>query len=100
MEGPLHEQSSAEKHAAALSVANGLIVANSLVGAIRAAGPHSGAATGLCGALQMACSAGLGSLGIWLGGDADFPLAVAICWVMTAVGLMCGFAVIRRCADD
>ena len=32
-------------------VANGLIVANALVGAIRAAGPHSGAATGLCGAL-------------------------------------------------
>ena len=81
-------------------VANGLIVANSLVGAIRAAGPHSGAATGLCGALQMACSAGLGSLVIWLGGDADFPLAVGICWVMTAVGLLCGFAVIRRRADD
>ncbi len=81
-------------------VANGLIVANSLVGAIRAAGPHSGAATGLCGALQMACSAGLGSLVIWLGGDTDFPLAVGICWVMTAVGLLCGFAVIRRRADD
>jgi len=81
-------------------VANGLIVANSLVGAIRAAGPHSGAATGLCGALQMACSAGLGSLVIWLGGDTDFPLAVGICWVMTAVGLACGLVAMQRRADD
>jgi hypothetical protein len=48
----------------------------------------------------MACSAGLGSLVIWLGGDTDFPLAVGICWVMTAVGLLCGFAVIQRRADD
>ena len=81
-------------------VANGLIVANSLVGAIRAAGPHSGAATGLCGALQMACSAGLGSLVIWLGGDADFRLAAGICWVMTAVGLACGLVAMQRRADD
>ena len=77
-------------------VANGLIVANSLVGAIRAAGPHSGAATGLCGALQMACSAGLGSLVIWLGGDTDFHLAIGICWVMTAVGLACSLAALQR----
>ena len=77
-------------------VANGLIVANSLVGAIRAAGPHSGAATGLCGALQMACSAGLGSLVIWLGGDTDFHLGIGICWVMTAVGLACSLAALQR----
>ena len=77
-------------------VANGLIVANSLVGAIRAAGPHSGAATGLCGALQMACSAGLGSLVIWVGGDTDFQRGIGICWVMTAVGLACSLVVLQR----
>ena len=80
--------------------ANGLIVANSLVGAIRAAGLHSGAATGLCGALQMACSAGLGSLLIWLGGDTYFQLGIGICWVMTAVGLACSLVALQRRETD
>jgi len=66
---------------------NGLIVANGLIGAIRAAGVHSGAATGLCGALQMAGSAVLGSFIVGLGGDADFRLAMTVCWVVVAVGL-------------
>ena len=77
-------------------VANGLIVANALVGAIRAAGPHSGAATGLCGALQMAGSASLGSLVIALGGDADFRLAMGICLIMTVIGLICGLMALER----
>ena len=77
-------------------VANGLIVANALVGAIRAAGPHSGAATGLCGALQMAGSALLGSLVIALAGDADFRLAMGICLIMTVIGLICGLMALER----
>lgn len=67
---------------------NGLVVANGLIGAIRAAGVHSGAATGLCGALQMAGSAVLGSLIIGLGGDMDFQLAMSICWVSILVGVL------------
>lgn len=80
-------------------VANGLVVANALVGAIRAAGPHSGAATGLCGAVQMAASAALGSLIIWLGGDMDFPLALSICWVATATGAVCGWVALKQGGD-
>ena len=66
---------------------NGLIVANGLIGAIRAAGVHSGAATGLCGALQMAGSAALGSFIVGLGGDMDFKLAMTVCWVVVVTGL-------------
>ena len=66
---------------------NGLIVANGLIGAIRAAGVHSGAATGLCGALQMAGSAALGSFIVGLGGDMDFKLAMTVCWIVVVIGL-------------
>ena len=66
---------------------NGLIVANGLIGAIRAAGVHSGAATGLCGALQMAGSAVLGSFIVGLGGDVDFKLAMTMCWLVVVVGV-------------
>jgi len=66
---------------------NGLLVANGLIGAIRAAGVHSGAATGLCGALQMAGSAVLGSLIVGLGGDVDFKLAMTMCWVIVLLGV-------------
>ena len=77
-------------------VANGLVVANALVGAIRAAGPHSGAATGLCGAIQMAASAALGSLIIGFGGDMDFALGICICWVATTIGAGCGWWALQR----
>ena len=66
---------------------NGLVVANGLIGAIRAAGVHSGAATGLCGALQMAGSAVLGSFIVGLGGDMDFKLAMTVCWIVVVVGV-------------
>jgi len=72
-------------------VGNGLVVANTLVGAIRAAGPHSGVATGLCGAIQMLGSAAIGSLIISLGGDQNFPLAISLCWVMMVVSLCCAW---------
>lgn len=80
----------------AYGVANGLVVANALVGAIRAAGPHSGAATGLCGAVQMGASAALGSTIIALGGDTDFVLAISICWLVTASGAWCGRSALKR----
>ena len=55
-------------------VANGLVVANSIICAVRAAGPNSGAATGLCGAKQMIYSAFFGSVVIALAGIRTF------CW--------------------
>jgi DHA1 family bicyclomycin/chloramphenicol resistance-like MFS transporter len=77
-------------------IANGLVIANAIIGAVRAAGPHSGAATGLCGALQMGLSGLLGSLIIGLGGDADFQLAVLICWLMVVVGIISAFLALER----
>jgi hypothetical protein len=77
-------------------VANGLVIANVIVCAVRAAGPYSGAATGLCGALQMAGSALLGSVIIGFGGDADFQLAISICWIVVTVGLVSAFLALDR----
>lgn len=77
-------------------VANGLVIANVIIGAVRAAGPNSGAATGLCGALQMAGSAALGSVIIAVGGDADFPLAISICWLAVTVGLVSAYLALDR----
>ena len=69
---------------------NGFVVANSIVCAVRAAGWHSGAATGLAGALQMIGAAGFGSLAISLGGDTDFVLALFVTCALVVAGL--GFA--------
>ena len=79
-------------------VANGLVIANVIIGAVRAAGPNSGAATGLCGALQMAGSAALGSVIIAVGGDADFLLAISICWLAVTVGLVSAYLALDRTA--
>ena len=75
---------------------NGLVIANTIIGAVRAAGPHSGAATGLCGALQMGGSAVLGSFIIAIGGDSDFKLAISICWLMSVGGAITAFLALNR----
>ena len=75
---------------------NGLVIANTIIAAVRAAGPHSGAATGLCGALQMGFSAVLGSLIIALGGDSNFKLAISICWLMSVFGLASAYLALER----
>ena len=77
-------------------LSNGLVIANTIIGAVRAAGPHSGAATGLCGALQMGVSAVLGSLIIAFGGDSNFKLAISICWLMSAFGVASAFLALER----
>ena len=69
-------------------VANGLVVANSIICAVRAAGPNSGAATGLCGALQMMYSAAFGSLVIGLGGDQNFLVALAVVLLISGVAAL------------
>ena len=75
---------------------NGLVIANSIIGAVRAAGLHSGAATGLCGALQMGVSAVLGSLIIAFGGDSNFKLAISICWLMSVFGVASAYLALER----
>lgn len=59
-------------------VANGLTVANSIVGAVKAAGVHAGSATGLVGATQMLSGAVFSSLAIALNGDIYFANAMAV----------------------
>ena len=77
-------------------VANGLVVANSIICAVRAAGQHSGAATGLCGALQMIYSAAFGSLIIAVGGDQDFLTALSVVLVMSTVAALASWFGYRR----
>lgn len=72
-------------------LANGLTVANSIVGAIRAAGPHSGSATGLVGAMQMLSGAIFGSLAIALGGDVEFVNAVFVMIGMSMVSALAAY---------
>jgi sugar phosphate permease len=59
-------------------VANGLTMANSIVGAVKAAGVHAGSATGLVGATQMLSGAVFSSLAIALNGDIYFANAMAV----------------------
>lgn len=77
-------------------LANGMVIANIIICAVRAAGPHSGAATGLCGALQMAGSAIGGVLIIAAGGDQNFTMALGFIWVMSAVALAASWLVKDR----
>lgn len=74
-------------------LANGMVIANIIICAVRAAGAHSGAATGLCGALQMAGSAIAGVLIIAAGGDQNFTMALVLVWAMSAIALVASWLV-------
>lgn len=76
-------------------IGNGLTVANCIVGAVRAAGPHSGSATGLVGCVQMLSGAAFGSLVIALGGDASFAVALSVLLVMAAVSWICSYLALQ-----
>ena len=77
-------------------VANGLVVANSIICAVRAAGPNSGAATGLCGAKQMIYSAFFGSVVIALGGDQNFLLALGVVLLMSGIAAVASWLAYRQ----
>lgn len=72
-------------------LANGLTVANSIVGAIKAAGPHSGSATGLVGGMQMLSGAVFGSVAIALGGDIEFANAAFVLIAMSVTSAVAAY---------
>ena len=72
-------------------VTNGLTVANSMVGAIKAAGPNSGSATGLVGGMQMLSGAVFGSVAIALGADLEFMNAAIVLIGMSVVSALAAY---------
>jgi len=69
---------------------NGLILANVLVLALSSVKQKCVAsASGLLGAMQMFCGAILGSLIVFLGGDSEFWLALAILLTLSIFSILC-----------
>ena len=67
---------------------NGIVVANSTVGAISASGKHAGTGTGIVGACQMATGGIAGAVIVALGGAQNFSIAAAALIVMSVVSVM------------
>ena len=71
---------------------NGLILANVLVLALSSVEQKCVAsASGLLGAMQMACGAILGSLIVFIGGDKQFWLALTILLILSMFSILCCF---------
>ena len=69
---------------------NGLILANVLVLALSSVEQKCVAsASGLLGAMQMFCGAILGSLIVFVGGDSEFWLALAILFTLSIFSILC-----------
>lgn len=67
---------------------NGIIIANSTIGAIAAVGQNAGTGTGLAGAWQMAAGGIFGSLIIGLGGAENFSIGAAGLILMSAASVL------------
>ena len=70
---------------------NGLVIANAMICSMRAAGRHSGAGTGLLGAMQMLIGGVGGSIIIGLGGAETFAVTAAGLVVMSMMGVATSF---------
>lgn len=66
---------------------NGIIIANSTVGALSCAGKHAGTASGVVGAWQMATGGIAGAIIVALGGAQIFSVAMTIIIVMSLVAV-------------
>lgn len=75
---------------------NGIVISNTVVGAIHATGHNAGTGTGLLGAWQMAISGVMGSAIIGLGGAEDFFLAAGILIIMSVISVTSIFNVYRQ----
>jgi len=75
---------------------NGIIVANSTVGAISAAGNRRGTGTGIVGAMQMATGGIAGAIIVALGGTQTFWIAALVVICMAMISIMCMLYVYRR----
>ncbi|MBX2881650.1 MAG: multidrug effflux MFS transporter [Granulosicoccus sp.] len=68
---------------------NGIVVANSTVGAISASSDHIGTASGIVGALQMATGGIAGAIIVALGGTDEFSIASLAMIVMCLISVVC-----------
>ena len=75
---------------------NGIIIANSTVGAIAAAGDHAGTGTGIVGAWQMATGGIGGAIIVALGGASLFSVASGGLMVMSSVSVLAMLLVYRQ----
>ena len=74
---------------------NGIVIANSTIGAISAAGPNAGTGTGLAGAWQMAAGGLFGSIIVGLGGAQNFLIG-ATGMVLMSIASVFSIAVVFR----
>ncbi len=79
---------------------NGIVVANSTIGAISSAGKYAGTGSGIVGAWQMATGGIAGAIIIALGGAQVFSIAAAILIVMSAIAVTSMVFVYRLRAAD
>ena len=79
---------------------NGIVVANSMAGAIAASGQHAGTGSGVVGAWQMAAGGIAGTLIIALGGDEHFSIAAGITILMAIVSVVSMAQVYRNRVVD
>lgn len=66
---------------------NGIIIANSTVGALSAAGKHAGTASGIVGSWQMATGGIAGAVIVALGGAQIFSVAMAVIILMSVIAV-------------
>ncbi len=79
--------------------ANGIVVANTTIGAISAAGIHSGTGTGLAGSWQMAVGGIAGAIIVGMGGAQNFQLAISGLIIMSLISVGSMYYVYRRLAN-
>ena len=72
---------------------NGLIVANTTVGAVAASGQHAGTGAGIAGAMQMGMGGIAGSVLVAIGGAQDFMIGAIGLVVMSLLALVSMFYV-------
>ena len=75
---------------------NGIVISNTVVGAIHASGDHAGTGSGLLGAWQMAFGGFIGVVIIGLGGAEDFLLAVLFLIFMSVISVASIFYIYRH----
>ncbi len=79
-----------------LGFSNGIVVANSMAGAIDASGAHVGTGTGIVGAWQMAAGGIAGAVIIALGGAQHFVIAGVAIIIMAVISVLSMLYVYRR----
>ena len=78
---------------------NGLTIANTVIGGIKAAGAYAGTGSGIVGAMQMLAGSFLGSIIILFGGDTNIVLACATILVAGMISMAMAVFIYRTRPD-